>query len=214
MHPRTRDTFNRMEQSQTADPTLPDWLTPRADPPFAPTLLVNPKERKRLTRELLDATFESMFERVLTEITRGRNLKTILAEDMRDIEHEAFWRWMKRDSRRMERYDESLELQAEFLSYELIDISDGINSIDPSCNDSVNRDRLRIDTRLRYMAIRNKKRFGQNKQFEFSASISVTAALEQANSRTATLKLVEDITDVNDPALPAPDNTDNTDDNY
>jgi hypothetical protein len=202
-----------MEQSQTADSFLPDWLSPRAEPvaPVVPTHLLDPQERKRLTRELLEATFAAMFERVLTDIIRGHSLRSILAKDMREIDYEAFWRWMKRDSRRMNRYDEALELQAEFMSFEVIDIADGVNSIDPSCNESVNRDRMRIDTRWRYMETRNRKRYGQTKQqFEFSASISITAAMEQGRSRVAALPSVEDIIDVDDPvALPAPDNDDN-----
>jgi len=83
-----------MDQSQTTDQFLPDWLTPRAQfvapqPPVAPvvpTLLLDPQERKRLTCELLDTTFNSMFERVLPEITCWRSLKSIVAEDMRVID--------------------------------------------------------------------------------------------------------------------------------
>ena len=88
---------------------LPHWLAPTAHqaiqpvehhidnpvdpslvPPLIPTALLDPQERRRLSKELLDATFDSMFERVLTEITRGRTLKSIVAEDLRNIDYEAF----------------------------------------------------------------------------------------------------------------------------
>ena len=210
MHPRTRDTFNRMEQSQTADPTLPDWLTPRVkfvapSQPVVPAFLVDPKERKRLTRELLDATFDAMFERVLTEITCGRSLKSIVAEDMRDIDYAAFWQWIKRDSRRMERYKEAKELRTEWWAGRIIEIAEA----DDTAED-VARSKIKIDTYKWLMSADNRRTYGETKQIELSTSISITAALEQARSRIAALPIVEDITDVDDPAaLPAPDNTDN-----
>jgi hypothetical protein len=201
-----------MEQSQTADPFLPDWLTPRAQfvaptPPVVHTHLVDPQERKRLTRELLDATFDAMFERVLTEITCGRTLKSIVAEDMRDIDYAAFWRWIKRDSRRTERYKEAKELRTEWWAGRIIEIAEA----DDTAED-VARSKIKIDTYKWLMGADNRKTYGETKQIELSTSISITAALEQARSRVAALPLVEDITDVDDPAaLPSPDNDDNTD---
>jgi hypothetical protein len=207
-----------MEQSQTADPFLPDWLTPRAQfvapsqqlapqPPVVPTHLLDAQDRKRLTRELLDATFDAMFERVLTEITCGRTLKSIVAEDMRDIDYAAFWRWIKRDSRRTERYKEAKELRTEWWAGRIIEIAEA----DDTAED-VARSKIKIDTYKWLMGADNRKTYGETKQIELSTSISITAALEQARSRVAALPLVEDITDVDDPAaLPSPDNDDNTD---
>lgn len=201
-----------MDQSQTTDQFLPDWLTPRAQfiapqPPVAPvvpTLLLDPQERKRLTCELLDTTFNSMFERVLTEITCGRSLKSIVAEDMRDIDYAAFWQWIKRDSRRMERYKDAKELRTEWWAGRIIEIAEA----DDSAED-VARSKIKIDTYKWLMSADNRKTYGETKQIELSTSISITAALEQANSRLAALPIVEDITDVDDPAaLPAPDDTD------
>jgi len=55
----------------------------------------------------------------------------------------------------------------------------------------------------------NHKTNGENKPIAMATTISITAALYQANSRLAALPIVEDITDVDDPAaLPAPDDTD------
>lgn len=196
-----------MEQSQTADQFLPDWLTPRAQfvapsHPVVPTL--DAQEHKRLTRELLDATFDAMFERVLTEITCGRTLKSIVAEDMRDIDYAAFWRWIKRDSRRTDRYKEAKELRTEWWAGRIIEIAEA----DDSAED-VARSKIKIDTYKWLMGADNRKTYGETKQIELSTSISITAALEQARSRVASLPIIEDITDVDDPvALPAPDNDD------
>jgi hypothetical protein len=207
-----------MEQSQTADPFLPDWLTPRAQfvapshpvtptPPVVHTHPLDAQERKRLTRELLDATFTAMFERVLTEITCGRSLKSIVAEDMRDIDYAAFWQWIKRDSRRTERYKEAKELRTEWWAGRIIEIAEA----DDTAED-VARSKIKIDTYKWLMSADNRRTYGETKQIELSTSISITAALEQARSRVAALPIVEDITDVDDPAaLPSPDNDDNAD---
>lgn len=199
-------TAHQQHIDNLVEPPVDPSFVPPLVPPLVPTTLLDPQERRRLSKELLDATFESMFERVLTEITCGRSLRSVLAEDLRDISYEAFWRWMKRDPRRMERYKEAQEMRAELLADEVIEIADGLNSIDPSSSDSVNRDRLRIDTRWKIMSAHNRRRYGESKQIEVSTSISITAALEQARSRVAALPVVEEVDDVDDPlALPSPD---------
>ena len=195
---------------------LPHWLAPTAqhidpavehhiEPPIVPTALLDPQERRRLSRELLDATFEAMFERVLTEITRGRTLKSVVAEDLRDIDYDAFWRWVKRDSRRHDRYKEAKELRTEWWAGRIIEIAEADDALE-----DVARSKLKIDTYKWLMGADNRKTYGESKQIELSTSISITAALEQARSRVAALPVVEEITDVDDPALPAPDNVDRT----
>jgi len=186
-----------MEQSQTADTILPDWQTIHADQGVSQAL-VDPQERKRLSRELLNATFEAMFERVLTEITGGRSLKSIVAEDMRDIDYTAFWQWIKRDSRRQERYKEAKELRTEWWAGRIIEIAETDDTLE-----DVGRSKLKIDTYKWLMGADNRKTYGETKQIELSTSISITAALEQARSRVASLPMVDE---VDDPALPAPDN--------
>lgn len=190
---------------------LPHWLAPTAHqqhidpavehsvvPPIVPTALLDPQERRRLSRELLDATFEAMFERVLTEITRGRTLKSIVADDLRDIDYDAFWRWIKRDSRRHERYKEAKELRTEWWAGRIIEIAEADDALE-----DVARSKLKIDTYKWLMGADNRKTYGESKQIELSTSISITAALEQARSRVAALPVVEEI---DDPlALPSPD---------
>lgn len=184
---------------------LPHWLAPTAqhidnpvEPPLVSTALLDPQERRRLSRELLDATFEAMFERVLTEITRGRTLKSVVAEDLRDIDYDAFWRWIKRDSRRHDRYKEAKELRTEWWAGRIIEIAEADDALE-----DVARSKLKIDTYKWLMGADNRKTYGESKQIELSTSISITAALEQARSRVAALPVVEEI---DDPlALPSPD---------
>ena len=198
---------------------LPHWLAPTAhqaiqpvEPPLVPpivspivpTALLDPQERRRLSRELLDATFEAMFERVLTEITRGRTLKSIVADDLRDIDYDAFWRWIKRDSRRHDRYKEAKELRTEWWAGRIIEIAEADDALE-----DVARSKLKIDTYKWLMGADNRKTYGESKQIEVSTSISITAALEQARSRVAALPVVEEI---DDPlALPSPDSDTHSD---
>lgn len=188
-----------MEPSRTADPFHAEWLTPQTEP-VVPTALVDPQQRKRLSREVLEATFDAMFERVLTEITAGRSLKSIVAEDMRDIDYTAFWQWIKRDSRRQERYKEAKELRTEWWAGRIIEIAETDDAIE-----DVGRSKLKIDTYKWLMGADNRKTYGETKQIELSTSISITAALEQARSRVASLPMVDYVTQEEDFALPAPD---------
>ena len=194
---------------------LPHWLTPTAHqatrpvehsvvPPIVPTALLDPQERRRLSRELLDATFEAMFERVLTEITRGRTLKSIVAEDLRDIDYDAFWRWIKRDSRRHDRYKEAKELRTEWWAGRIIEIAEADDALE-----DVARSKLKIDTYKWLMGADNRKTYGESKQIELSTSISITAALEQARSRVAALPVVEEVDDLI--ALPSHDSDTHSD---
>ena len=202
---------------------LPSWLAPTAQhqvdhtvehpldqslaPPIVPATLIDPKERKRLSRELLDATFHAMFERVLTEITRGRTLKSIVSEDLREIDYAAFWQWIKRDSRRHERYKEAKELRTEWWAGRIIEIAEGTADDTSAALDDVARSKLQIDTYKWLMGADNRRTYGETRQIEVSTSISITAALEQARSRVAALPLVEEVDD----PLMISDSTDPTD---
>ena len=180
------------------DTPLPTWLQPVEQPldqPIVPAALIDPKERKRLSRELLDASFNAMFERVLTEMTRGRTLKSIVSEDLREIDYAAFWQWIKRDSKRYERYKEAKELRTEWWAGRIIEIAEGTADDTSGALDDVARSKLQIDTYKWLMGADNRKTYGETKQIEVSTSISITAALEQARSRVAALPLVEEVDD-------------------
>ncbi len=175
-------------QTQTQD-ALPDWLAPpqpsidQPDQPIPPqqSHSLTPIEHRRVTRELLDATFAAMFERVLTLITQGRTLKSIVNEDLRSIEYDAFWRWIKRDPQRYERYKEAKELRTEWWAGRIIEIAEAEDAAE-----DVQRSKLKIDTYKWLMGADNRKQYGDIKQVEIAQSISITAALEQARARVLT----------------------------
>jgi hypothetical protein len=91
--------------------------------------------------------YDQIFERVIEDIYRGHSLQSLIQGDTRVVSYEDFLRWIKRDPQRHERFKEAQEARTEFLAGEILHIADGIESIDPNSNDTVNRDKLRIDTR-------------------------------------------------------------------
>ena len=166
----------------TADPQLPSWLS-CPDP--------KPPRLSKSAKELLTLEYEQIFERVIEDIYRGKSLQSLIADDYRLISYEDFLRWIKRDPTRHERFKEAQEMRTEFIAGEILEIADGVGAIDPSSNDTVNRDKLRIDTRKWLMGAHNKKRYGESKQIELAGTVSITEALAAAQARVIDAEVVD-----------------------
>jgi hypothetical protein len=166
----------------TGESPLPTWLSvPDPKPP-------------RISKEvkaLLHVEYEQIFERVVEDVYRGKSLQSLIQDDHRAISYEDFLRWVKRDPVRHERFKEAQEMRTEFLAGEILEIADGVDAIDPASSDTVNRDKLRIDTRKWLMSAHNKKRYGEVKQVELGGSISITEALAQAQARIIEAEVVD-----------------------
>jgi len=180
-----RDTMEQVPSSfvgtvVTSDPQLPSWLS-CPDPKL-------PRPSKS-ARELLHLEYEQIFERVIEGIYRGNFLRNLIENDHRVVSYEDFMRWVKRDSERHERFLEAQEMSAIFEVDDTLKIADGVGSIDPSSNDTVNRDKLRIETRLKRAGFHHKKRYGETKQIELGGTLQLGPILEQAQAR-----VIEDIT--------------------
>jgi hypothetical protein len=165
---------------------LPNWLSV-PDP--------EPLRTSKEARALLHVEYEQIFERVVEDIYRGRSLQSLIEDDHRAISYEDFLRWVKRDPVRHERFKEAQEMRTEFLAGEILEIADGVESVDPHSNDTVNRDKLRIDTRKWLMGAHNRKRYGETKQIELGGTISITEALAQAQARVIEGEVL-DVSDV------------------
>ena len=172
--------------AQAPTSSVPDWLA--SSGANAPPLDLS--QRRILTRALQDTTFEAMFERVLGEMVKGRTLKEVLANDQRTIEYEAFFRWIKRDPQRHERYKEAKELRTEWWAGRIIEIAEADDSIE-----DVARSKLKIDTYKWLMGADNRKTYGETKQVEINQSISILSALEAAQSRIAPTQMVDEVID-------------------
>ena len=131
--------------------------------------------------ELKEKQFEIFFETILDKISRGINLKEILRDDQRDFDYTQLLRWIHKDPMRKSRYYEAQEIGSEMIAAEILEIADGVN--DSGVPEDVQRSKLRIDSRQFLIKTWNRKRYGDVKTLEVNQNISITAALEQANSR-------------------------------
>ena len=161
---------------------LPTWLSVPDPPPIKPS---------KGARELLHTQYAIMFENFIEQVYRGRSLRSLVEDDPRLVSYEDFLRWIKRDPQRHERFKEAQEARTEFLAGEILEIADGITAVDPNSNDTVNRDKLRIDTRKWLMSAHNKKRYGESKQIELAGSVSITEALAAAQARVIDAEIVD-----------------------
>lgn len=180
-----------MEQNPPVAQAIPTWLDATSSPGHSVTPHIPQAKVARMTREGQEAVFLAMFERVLGEMVRGRTLKNVIEHDVRQIDYEAFFRWIKRDPARHERYKEAKELRTEWWAGRLVEIAEADDS-----TEDVARSRLRVDTLKWLMGADNRKTYGDTKQVEISQSISITAALEQARARVQMIQPIEDVVDV------------------
>jgi hypothetical protein len=170
----------------TGESQLPSWLSV-PDP--------KPPRMSKEAKALLHVEYEQIFERVIEDVYRGRSLQSLIQDDFRLISYEDFLRWVRRDPTRHERFKEAQEMRTEFLAGEILEIADGVEAVDPTSNDTVNRDKLRIDTRKWLMSAHNKKRYGEVKQVELGGTISITEALAAAQARVIEAEIL-DVSDV------------------
>ena len=156
---------------------LPQWLS--VPDPKTPS-------QSKVMRELVHSQYDSIFERVIEQIYRGRSLASLLQDDPREINYEDFLRWIKRDPMRHERFKEAQESRTEFIAGEILEIADAEDSIE-----DVQRSRLKIDTRKWLMGAWNRKRYGETKTLEMAGSISITGALAAARERLIEAEVVD-----------------------
>lgn len=168
----------------TESDSIPDWLT--SPPTEAPPRSL---DQQRVQTELVQTQFESMFIRVLEEMSSGRTLNQVLSSDFRGFKAGAFLKWVKRDPERHGLYKEAKELRTEHWAGEIIEIADAEDAVE-----DVNRSRLRIDSRKWLMGSDNRKVYGETKTIDVGGSISIISALEEANNRVIELSDVTDVT--------------------
>jgi hypothetical protein len=122
-------TVTDVECKEALSPELPDWLTPALT-------------REQVLQNLQSVQYNIVFERVLENIAAGNTLKSVLKNDLREIEYGAFLRWVNKDPDRRRRYQDAKELRTETWAGEIIEIADAADSLE-----DVNRSKLRIDSR-------------------------------------------------------------------
>jgi hypothetical protein len=162
---------------QTSPVGLPEWLS-IPDPP-APKLS---KEQRALSY----SQYEAIFPRVLELLSSGYTLTNALHEIPFEIDMGNFIRWVNRDPQRNEAYKEAKAIRTEAWAGKIIEHATATDSME-----DVQRSKLIVDTYKWLMGADNRRTYGDVKQVELGGSISITAALAQANQRVIEAEVIE-----------------------
>lgn len=150
---------------------LPDWLT-AGDPP-------RPKPTPEAAALAL-LQYNIVLPRVLDRVCEGYTLKQALVELPVKVDPGAFMRWLKKNPKYYELYKEAKEIRTETWAGKIIDHATADES-----EEDVSRSRLIIDTYKWLMQADNRKQYGDTKTIDVNQSISITAALAEANARVS-----------------------------
>lgn len=155
-------------------PRLPSWLmTPEAPEP----------KPSAEGKALLFQQFEMVYPRVLERIYSGYTLTKAIKELPIEIDSGAFMRWLKKDPQRFELYKEAKEIRTEAWAGKIIEHAEGEYTGGADCSELVQRSKLIVDTYKWLMGADNRRTYGDTKSIELNSTISITAALAQAQSR-------------------------------
>lgn len=166
---------------------LPGWLT------GAPI-----EKTPRLSKEgkaLLFVQFEMVFPRVMEMICAGSTLANALRELPIPIDVGSFTTWMYKDARRKALYLESKEVRAESWTSEMIKHALGVDDSGTPIPSDIDRSKFIVDTYKWLVSRQARKEYGDTKTIEMNTTISITAALQQANERVIQATVIDDVDD-------------------
>ena len=179
--------MNSVVRTDTDAPTLPDWLAPTTiDSSSTPTnALVFTRTTHEL--ELTRQAFPAFFERALEWIAGGDTLTDLIREDYREIDKGAFNRWIHSNRDRLRRWEEAKRIGCESVEDRLIQIADGSLALE-----DVQRSSLRVNTLKWLLGVWDRKRYGEVKQVDVTATINIHQALKEARGRVIEGSVVKD----------------------
>jgi hypothetical protein len=170
-----------MQPSQNA-PKQPGFLarTPFPATKFEPNPLT-PRGKSPEVKQLIFDRFELAFPRLIDRLYGGETINAILEDFPIPVDRGAFMRWIKSDAQRFAIFTEAKETRTELWTGEMMEIARGkeVNG------ELIELDRAKfiVDTMKWLIKSENRKGYGDSKQIEMSGSISIVAALEQAQTR-------------------------------
>ncbi len=177
-------TVEAASQSSDQPIELPNWLT-------APDLPA-PKQSREM-RDLIVMQYESAYPRILERMYSGSTLQAAIDDDFREIDSGAFLRWIKKDPLRFSLYKEAKEIRTEAWAGKIIE-----HAVASDSAEDVQRSKLIVDTYKWLMAADNRRTYGDTKTIDLGGSISVTAALAQAQARVIEAEVIDVIEKDND----------------
>ena len=177
-------------EARQLEAPLPDWLsvTPRLEEPARVPVGKLSKEK----RELLFAQYEMVMPRILDMLSAGYTLKKAFRELPIEIDHGAFMGWIRRDPKRTEMYRTAKEIRTEAWADEIIRHAEGKDENGEESMVDTARSKLIVDTYWKLMGADNRKQYGDTKTIEMNTSISISAALAQAQGRVIEAQVIDE----------------------
>lgn len=175
------------------DARLPDFFAPPASlPPFLLPPPVPPEFATvtKAKRAVAAAEFEMVFPRILEMMAAGYTANQAIAELPIPVDTGGFMRWVKKDGMRYALYQEAQEIRSEVWADKMIDLAIGkVNDGDLPME--LDRAKFAVDTFKFLIKAQNKKVYGDTKQVEITQTISIIGALEAAQTRVASIPMID-----------------------
>ncbi len=171
--------------------SLPTWMTPerfsvREDDEGT----MNSAGMLPVERKLEKNNFECVFEYALDRLAEGAFIGSIVKSAPIAVHRGRFMTWVKNDAERWRRYNAAQQVGAEIIASNLVDPTIDEERAIPQ---DANLMRVNFEKGKWYLSIVDRKRFAETKQVEINQSISITAALAQANGRLIEHEVVKQI---------------------
>lgn len=135
-------------------------------------------------RELERQTFAIAFESALEQVAEGVSLSDFCREYHTPLARARFLAWILRDEKREQFYNAALAVGARAMEDDLVRLADGKNPDGSESLSDVSRSNLQINTRIKVMQFRDRKRYGEIKQIEQTS----TTKIETSSMSTAELR--------------------------
>lgn len=173
----------RLGYNPAMEAPIPDWLQQPA--PTRRTIDTIPRlPRSKEGRELEVAEYNLVLPRVLEAVYEGSTLDRALKELPIHVSPGGFMRWLKANPTNLALYNEAKELRTEVWAGRIIDHATGQSEDNPNTiPEDVSRSKLIVETYKWLMQSDNRKQYGDVKQIDFGGTISITAALQEAQGR-------------------------------
>lgn len=169
---------------------VPSFLRPSQttkQPSFLPPA---PVFGRKEARQLLVEKFELAFPRVIDRMCGGETLNKALEDFPIAVERGAFMTWVKKDAQRYARFKEAKEVRSEVWAGEMVRHA---LAEDPAlASTELDRSKFIVDTYKFLMKADNKREYGDTKSIDVTGSISITAALDAAQTRIQQVPLLDD----------------------
>lgn len=175
-----------MEQSPNIEHDADMELTPEI------TLVKSP-ERRLAELQLAETVFDIIYDDALDRLMLGHPVEDIIGDHSHErpetrlsVPH--FLRWIRKDSKRKQQFDEAMEMGGHIRFNEMIRIADGVDN--PM--EDVQRSTLRVNTRKIGLKAYSPKQFGEDPSSSSAPTGGITVNITQVENPYAQPPLITD----------------------